>query len=269
MRYLPKAARATGALAIALVSMTTTSVSAFGADAEATNYAALGDSYASGVGTREYFEDSGDCLRSPKAYPQLWAESHSASSFKFAACSGAKTDDLNSKQLGSLSSSTSLVTVSIGGNDVGFSSVIQDCLFGDDSGCDNAVSEAEKKARNELPSKLESTYSKIASAAPNAKVVVLGYPRVNSLGDCGVPGYTETKRKRINAAADVLAEVISESASSAGFTFADTRDAFDGHGVCASSEWINGPSNPTRESFHPKTTGHSEGYLPTLNAVTG
>jgi len=40
-------------------------------EAAATSYVALGDSYTSGVGSREYYPDSGSCQRSPHAYPVL------------------------------------------------------------------------------------------------------------------------------------------------------------------------------------------------------
>ncbi|MDI2029386.1 SGNH/GDSL hydrolase family protein [Saccharopolyspora sp. TS4A08] len=235
----------------------------------AENYVALGDSYASGTGTRDYFEDSGDCLRSPKAYPQLWADEHGAAAFEFAACSGAVTDDVNADQLGSLSADTTLVTISIGGNDIGFVDVVTRCVAGTDEACDSAVSDATAKAHDELPAKLDTTYANIREAAPNAKVVVVGYPRLNEMGDCGVPFYTENKRQRINEGADELASVISDRASAAGFSFADPREAFAGHGVCSSDEWINGPSTPIQESFHPDVDGHANAYLPTLDSVTG
>ncbi|MFR9731741.1 SGNH/GDSL hydrolase family protein [Saccharopolyspora sp. MS10] len=241
---------------------------AFAAQADG-NYVAVGDSFASGTGTRDYFEDSGNCLRSPKAYPQLLADAQGAASFTFLACSGATTDDLNADQLGSIPSDATLITVQIGGNDIGFAGVIQNCLLGTDEICDGAVADGEAKARDELPAKLKSTYEGIRSAAPDAEVVVVGYPRINELGDCAIPGYTDAKRDRINAGADVLAEVISEEAESAGFDFADPRSAFDGHGVCGSPEWINGPSTPLQESFHPNVDGHSEGYLPVVQSVTG
>ncbi|MGW1679730.1 SGNH/GDSL hydrolase family protein [Saccharopolyspora sp. NPDC002376] len=257
-----------GAAAVVATASTMLAAPAFATSA-AENYAALGDSYASGVGSREYFDDSGDCLRSPKAYAQLWADSHDVANFDFAACSGAVTDDVNSNQLDKLSSDTTLVTISIGGNDVGFSSVIQDCLLGTNDKCDSAVAGGEDKARNELPAKLDATYANIREAAPNAKVVVLGYPRLNSLGSCGIPFFSDAKRQRINDGSDVLAGVISERAEAAGFTYADARDAFDGHGVCASEEWINGPSSPLVESFHPNVNGYANGYLPVLNAITG
>ena len=264
MRYLREAVCVTAAATMTLA----VAVPAFAAEA-APNYVALGDSYSSGVGSRDYFEDSGDCLRSPKSYAQLWADSHGAS-LTFNACSGATTDDVNSNQLTGLSGDTTLVTISVGGNDVGFSGVVQDCLLGSDGSCDDAVSAAEEKGRTELPGKLDTTYANIKQAAPNAEVVVLGYPRLNQpTGSCGIPGFSEAKRQRINAGADALAEIISDRASAAGFKFADPRDVFDGHGVCSGSEWINGPSNPLQESFHPNVSGYAEGYLPTLNAVTG
>src|SRR5262245_4734291 len=82
-------------------------------------YVALGDSYSSGVGTRVFYKESGSCYRSPEAYgPKIAAARGYALSFQ--ACSGATTTEVNSKQLGTLSSSTSLVTITIGGNDAGF-----------------------------------------------------------------------------------------------------------------------------------------------------
>jgi lysophospholipase L1-like esterase len=83
--------------------------------APAVNYVALGDSYASGVGAGSV---SGSCGQSPNAYPALWATASSPASFKFAACSGATTSDVISSQLSSLSSSTTLVSMTIGGNDL-------------------------------------------------------------------------------------------------------------------------------------------------------
>ena len=253
------------AAAVALAG-TVTAAPALASSAEsAENYAALGDSYSSGVGTREYFDDSGDCLRGPKAYPQLWADANSPASFEFVACSGATTEEVSANQLGALDAETSLVTITVGGNDIGFTDVIQDCLLSDDAGCSGAVDAAEARMREELPGKLATTYGDISAGAPNATVVVLGYPRLNELGSCDIPGYTEAKRQRINDAADVLSEVTAAAADDAGFTYSDVRTAFDGHGVCGESEWINGPSNPLQESFHPNTDGHAQGYLAALS----
>lgn len=242
----------------------TVPASAAPADRAGDNYVALGDSYASGVGTREYFDDSGDCRRGPHAYPQLYADAAGVDDFAFAACSGAVTGDVDAEQVDALDEATTLVTVSVGGNDVGFADVLQSCLLGGDDGCDEVVTEAEELVRSELPDKLDGTYQAIRDAAPDAEVVVLGYPKLTEPGDCGVPGFSEAKRERINAGGEVLADVLRERAEAAGFTFADPAAQFDGHGVCGEEEWVNGPSSPLVESFHPNVEGHSAGYLPVL-----
>src|SRR6202023_3454593 len=77
------------------------------ASAAASQYVDLGDSYASGVGTRVFYSESGSCKRSPEAYgPKVSAAKGYTLSFQ--ACSGAKTTDVNANQLGTLSSSTAL-----------------------------------------------------------------------------------------------------------------------------------------------------------------
>jgi len=76
--------------------------------ASAASYTALGDSYSSGVGTRSFYNDGTECKRSPLAYPAKVAADRKLT-LTFAACSGAKTSDVLSKQLGSLNSSTAEV----------------------------------------------------------------------------------------------------------------------------------------------------------------
>lgn len=142
----------------------------------ATGYVALGDSYSSGVGAGSYISSSGDCLRSTKAYPYLWAAAHSPSSFDFTACSGARTGDVLANQLGPLSSSTGLVSLSIGGNDAGFADVMTTCVLQSDSGCLSRIATAKAYVDSTLPGQLDSVYSAISSKAPAAHVVVLGYP---------------------------------------------------------------------------------------------
>ncbi|HTX60662.1 MAG TPA: GDSL-type esterase/lipase family protein, partial [Verrucomicrobiae bacterium] len=98
------------------------------AAASASQYVALGDSYSAGVGTRVFYEESGECDRSPDAYPPKIASKHSYT-LNFEACSGAKTGEVIEKQLGKLTSSTALVTITIGGNDAGFSNVMLNCAL--------------------------------------------------------------------------------------------------------------------------------------------
>ncbi|MER7035504.1 SGNH/GDSL hydrolase family protein, partial [Streptomyces albidoflavus] len=151
------------------------------ASAAGANYVALGDSYSSGVGAGSYTSESGDCKRSTKSYPYLWAAANAPYSFTSVACSGATTSSVASGQLGALSASTTLVSVTAGGNDVGFADVMQTCVLQSEATCVSRVNTAVSQAQNTLPGKLDSLYSGIHARAPQAHVVVLGYPRFYKL----------------------------------------------------------------------------------------
>ncbi|GAA4037233.1 SGNH family lipase [Allokutzneria multivorans] len=262
-------AKAIFAVAAAAISLSIVAAApAIAAPKAAENYVALGDSFDSGVGTRTYDSSSGDCRRSPVAYAPLWAKANSPASFKFLACSGARTADVQN-QADQLSASTSLISLSAGGNDIGFASVLTSCQLGSDQSCFDKVAEAVNQARTTLPGRLDATYSKVKSKAPSAKVVVFNYPRLFDLGSCGLGGLSKAKRERLNQAADTLSGIISGRVSAAGFRFADIRDRFNGHGICSSSEWLNGLSWPINESYHPNTNGHSQGYLAAFKAAIG
>ncbi|MDT4894251.1 MAG: hypothetical protein QOE97_3286 [Pseudonocardiales bacterium] len=246
-------------------------VAATPAAAAGSRYVALGDSYSSGVGSGSYTSASGNCLRSTLAYSQLWANSHAPASYVSVACSGAKTTDVNANQLSALNSSTTLVSITVGGNDVGFSQVMQDCVvYGTDT-CVAEVNAAEADARANLPGKLDGTYNGVRSRSPSAKVIVLSYPRFyHDLWYC--VGLSSTSRNKINEGADVLDGVIQQAAARHGFVFADVRSRFAaGHEICdGSASWLHSVewSNLT-ESYHPTATGQSQGYLPTFAAVAG
>jgi lysophospholipase L1-like esterase len=240
------------------------------ANAAAVNYVALGDSYASGVGSGSYTSESGSCLRSTLAYSQLWANAHAPASYRSVACSGAKTTDVNANQLSALSSSTTLVSITIGGNDVGFSGVMEDCVLYSTDTCVSEVNAAENTARTQLPGWLDTTYNGIHSRSPNARVVVVDYPRFyHDLWYC--IGLSSTDRNKINEGADVLDGVISAAAARHGFQFADVRSAFaNGHEICDSGSWLHSIdwSNIT-QSYHPTASGQSGGYLPAFTAKAG
>ncbi|TDB84925.1 SGNH/GDSL hydrolase family protein [Actinomadura sp. KC216] len=232
------------------------------ASAAATNYVALGDSYSSGTGAGSYDPDSGACKRSANAYAKLWAAANNAS-LKFAACSGATTTTVISGQLGSLSSSTTLVTITVGGNDAGFSDVMQTCVLKSDSTCQSRVAQAETYMKDTLPGRLDSVYSKIRAKSPSARVVVLGYPRLYKIVNVCV-GLSNTKRTALNRAADTLDGVVAKAAGRAGFTWSDVRDEFNGHELCSGDDWLNAVTIPIESSYHPTARGHRLGYLPAL-----
>ncbi|WP_069631670.1 SGNH/GDSL hydrolase family protein, partial [Streptomyces griseus] len=187
--------------------------------AAAGGYAALGDSYSSGVGAGSYLSDSGDCRRSTNAYPYLWQAANSPASFDFVACSGATTSSVASSQLGVLNASTSLVSVTAGGNDVGFADVMQDCVLSNEATCINSVNNAVSQMNSTLPGSLDALYDGIRARAPQAQVVVLGYPRFYQLSGSCVAGLSEAERTAINNASDVLNDVIAKRSADAGFTF--------------------------------------------------
>lgn len=234
------------------------------AQAASGGYVALGDSYSSGVGAGSYISDSGNCKRSTKAYPELWEAAHDPSSYTFAACSGATTGDVKSDQLGSLSSGTSLVSITVGGNDVGFSSVMTTCVTKSDSACKAAVDDAEAKMENTLPGALDSVYDAIHGKAPNAHVVVLGYPLLYHITSSYCPGLSRTKHEALNGGADKLDDTIKQAATDHGFTFSDVRDEFDGHELCTGDGWLHSVTYPIESSYHPTAKGHKNGYLPAL-----
>ncbi|MBC2903326.1 SGNH/GDSL hydrolase family protein [Streptomyces cupreus] len=230
-------------------------------------YVALGDSYASGVGAGSYISSSGDCKRSTKAHPYLWAAANSPSSFAFTACSGARTGDVLANQMSPLNSSTALVSISVGGNDAGFADVMTTCVLQSDSSCISRINTAKAYVDSTLPGKLDSVYSAIRSKAPSAHVVVLGYPRFYKLGQSCL-GLSETKRKAINDAADYLDAAVARRAAAHSFTFGDVRTTFTGHEICSGSSWLHSVNwFNIGESYHPTAAGQSGGYLPVLNSA--
>lgn len=248
------------ALAVALTTLFTL-LGAGQAQAAAGPYTALGDSYSSGVGTRTYYADSGSCYRSPKAYP-VQVAARLGAPLTFAACSGARVPDVLN-QLGSLTASTALVTVSVGGNDAGFADVITQCALPWPWTCTTDINNANNYIRNTLPGALNNLYNQIRTRAPNARVVVVGYPRLFNGEECNVGArISPSEQAALNATADLLATTIAGRAAAYGFRFVDVRSAFTGHAVCDDVEWLNGLSNPVLESYHPNAVGHTSGYTP-------
>jgi lysophospholipase L1-like esterase len=231
------------------------------AAAAAGSYVALGDSYSSGTGTRTYLPDGTSCQRSVYAYPSLIASSKGYA-LNFRACSGATTTNVAQLQLDALNAGTAYVSITVGGNDAGFSSVLTECAKPAwMSNCNGAIDRAQSVINYTLPARLTSLYSSIRSRAAQARIVVVGYPRLFNGTDCNAgTWFSATEMARLNSTADMLNTAISTAAKGAGFAFSDPTIAFLGHAVCSSTEWINGLSYPTSESYHPNRLGHSAGY---------
>ncbi|WP_245536935.1 SGNH/GDSL hydrolase family protein [Thermomonospora curvata] len=218
----------------------------------------MGDSYSSGTGAGNYTDIL--CTRSANAYPALWAAANPGTTFRFVACGGAQIPDVRRNQLSALSTSTTLVSISIGGNDAGFASTMLRCQLLTTLACRRAVEEGRDYVENQLPGELDALYAEIRRRAPQAKVVVLGYPYLYETGGICL-SMNATKRQILKEGADVLNNVIAAAAHRAGFTFGDARPAFAGHGICASDPWIDSGN------IHPTAKGHRLGYLPVLTGA--
>ncbi|MGH3149825.1 MAG: SGNH/GDSL hydrolase family protein [Streptosporangiaceae bacterium] len=256
------------AIVISTVSAGLASASAASA-ASGVHYVALGDSYSSGVGGGDYISASGSCERSENAYPEQWAGAHSPATFVSVACSGATTADVLSSQVSALGTSTTLVSITIGGNDAGFSSVIETCVLSSTTSCLNAVAKAEAFVASQLPARLDSTLAAIRTHAPNARVVVLSYPDLYDLSKSSTCiGLSTKDRTALNGGADALDGALATAAKGYGDTFADVRSQFAGHEICDSGRWLNSVDIfALSSSYHPTAAGQEQGYLPVFSAA--
>lgn len=238
------------------------------AGADPSEYVALGDSYSSGLGTGAYRDDGTSCRRSEHAFPALVARRRGLR-LHLRACSGATVREVRRSQLAVLSRSTALVTISVGGNDAGFTRVLTECAKPRWLGhCGRALDAARAVIDRVLPGALAVLYATIRSRAPGARVVVVGYPRLFGGEDCNAGTFFSAReRERILRTGDRLNRVLALAAAARGFGFVDPTPVFAGHAVCERPAWLNGLSFPLRESFHPNRAGHARGYAPLVNAV--
>ncbi|MFG2086024.1 MULTISPECIES: SGNH/GDSL hydrolase family protein [unclassified Spirillospora] len=249
------------------------------------SYVALGDSYSSGVGAEASVADHNPldrCHRTSKAYYHEVSKAFRfAKGSAFWACSGATTADVlkgrggEPPQIGRIGPDTSLVTLSIGGNDVGFSKVLAGCVVKlpwskDCTRQGEDVAGRMAELRTSLPALLD----KITAKAPRARVIVMGYPKAFSEVS-GVDGdnITVSDQRWLNARAYDLGRLIRQSALEAdakiaarngrgSVEFADAYSAFAGHEVGSSDPYMNGLAlnlsalEAEPRSYHPTAAGH-------------
>ena len=260
--FSSRAARA--ALVSLLFGLTTAAAPAI---ASADDYVALGDSFSSGVGTNSYTLSS-SCRRGVYAYPWLVAQQRPNTSLTFVACSGATTANVMSSQIQSVTAGTDIVTMTIGGNDIGFSNLIVQCTLGS---CSSALDSTRASLGAVLGPRLDTVYAAIRSRTMTATVVVVGYPRMFSSAGCfGTLGISSTERTKANQLADALDQLTGARAAAAGLTYRSAIAPFTGHAVCSGSAWLNGLNLfNTVESYHPNRNGNSLGYAPLVRSVVG
>jgi len=238
--------------ALALVASLVVGVTtASAAPRQPVEYDALGDSYASGYGVPPYEA----CGRSQSAYAVQLDGRMKIDLDDFVACAGATTASLVAGgQLNALDDDTDLVTISIGGNDIGWSTAVVACLGGTDAQCAGGLAATSGRVTTVLPGLLDSVYSQVSARAPEAHVVVTGYPRLFSPEYGVFLAASAPEQEALNDGADLLNGVIAEAAAEHGFQFVDVTKRFLGHGVNAPDAWVLGPFDPG--AFHPNTAGY-------------
>jgi lysophospholipase L1-like esterase len=245
------------------------------ADAAPTvSYVALGDSYSSGLGAGSYISSSGSCDRSTNAYPEQWAAANSPASFVSVACAGATTSDVIGSQVSALSAATTLVSITIGGNDAGFSGVMETCVLRSTSSCLSAVTAAKSIVTSQLPARLTSTLQAIRQRAPSARIVLLGYPDLYDLSTSGTCiGLSTQDRTALNSGADALDTALQAAVTRAAdpaIVYADVRGQFAPHEICDADRWLHSVDLfAISSSYHPTASGQKLGYQPVFSRSTG
>lgn len=250
------------AAAAAAVVLASTAIAPAAADNDMPNrgrYTALGDSFAAGAGLTP-LRRSGDALRSSEAYPVLLAGG--ANRVTFLAESGATVDDVLA-QVATMPESARQVTVTVGGNDVGFVDVLMSCAGGLQTVSCQAALQRAFVASRELPEELGLLLAAIRERAPQATVYVTGYPQLFQLsptGACttldlaGFP-YDPAAVQTIDNAALGLNQIIEGTVTATalatldrGLIYVDVTDEFAGRGACSPDGYIAPPA------FVPGTT---------------
>ncbi|MFI0168223.1 SGNH/GDSL hydrolase family protein [Streptomyces sp. NPDC017095] len=260
----------------ALVAAATPPAAAHPAGPGGTGYAALGDSYTSGPGIPAQVDPG--CARSDHNYPSLVAARLKPAAFTDVSCGGATTAEMwraqgaNPPQLDALGRRTGLVTVQIGGNDVGFGPIIATCarLAAQDPAGNPCQRSYTAGGRDRLALAVVQTAPKIdrvlravRARAPHARVLVVGYPDLLPEDGSGcfpqVPfaqqdfAYLRDTEKRLNLMLRLVAAVNRAE-------YVDTYRPTAGHDMCRSPEvrWIEPlrPDSPAAPA-HPNALGEA------------
>lgn len=285
------------ALAGSLLAVATPSAGAAG---DPGPYVALGDSYAAGAGVPG--QSAGLCLRSDHNYGHLVAAALSTASYTDVTCSAAKIKDItgsqydaiikvNDPQINALTADTRLITLGIGGNDLGSSGlgigeVIATCIGGavvnpTGTPCKDVYAHGHwvwswstfswswQYGTDDLVGRIDGaapaladTLQQIHAKAPNARVLLVGYPSVlpDNAADCaGRQPVTVGDVAYLHGILDRLNGMLAATAAANGATYVDTATRTRGHDVCSDDRWIEGalpaprpsPSTPTPPASRP------------------
>ncbi|WP_051388616.1 SGNH/GDSL hydrolase family protein [Arthrobacter sp. 35W] len=239
------------------------------ASAKSIKYTSLGDSYAAGYGAGS---EAGPCQRSAQAYSVVGAAALGLQFRGNLGCFGATTAVVQASQVPSLDPAANVVTVTVGGNDVGSGAVAASCLPDPATvGCQAALQNA-AVAMGELPGRLTALIVSIRGQAKHARILVAGYPHLfepAAMTALQFPAPVVQASTAVNAATDQLNAVVAGTAAANRAGFVDVAGIFAGHGYPSTAQWINFDlANPTLPgSLHPNALGQGSGYAVAVEAA--
>lgn len=251
-------------------------------------YTAMGDSYSSGEGNPPYdvgTDASDGCHRSNAAFGRQFAVGQSGigtTGIQHIACSGATINNLlttgtgqngEQPQITQMFPGSKLVTVTIGGNDIGFASVLTNCLANPTTTCTTKYNSDNSSnlytAIDNLKPKLIAAYQAMQKQAPAAKIVAVTYPEIFQPGTTctGILNLPVPDVDFLNDVGLYLDDTIMDAAKAAGINVMDERYAFLGHQLCSTDPWVYQlPTSFTAGTsvfdssawFHPNVAGQGQ-----------
>ncbi len=273
--YLVRGIAAAALLAAALTPWSVGSLSA-----STGRYVSLGDSYTAGPLIPKLVGSPAGCARSSHNYPSLVAAAIAPSSFRDVSCQGADTTDMaypesvplgtNPPEFSALTTGTSLVTVQIGGNDINFINIVINCTalsflnpFGSPckSHYTSGGTDQLAKAVAQTGPKVAGVLKGIHKRAPNARVLLVGYPVLLPVSGNGCWPLVPIAHGDVSYLRGIetkLNKMLATEAASNGASYVDTYTVSVGHDVCQSpgKKWVEGlvPTSPAAP-FHPNAAG--------------
>lgn len=242
-----------------------------GSEASA-HYVALGSSFAAGLGLGPRAPGSPVVSqRSLNGYPQILARMLDFPSFTDMTSSGATLRNVLRggqmfmvSQVRAIGPETSLVTLTAGGNDIGYVGDIMLTALRNRGGFMGALIGALRKSAMPVAQRdfaglatlFRATLTEIRRRAPDARIVVVTYPAIIPEGlACPELGLTQDEADLMRAVGDRLAQVTRDAVREAGATLVDMALLSTGHEVCGPDPWVNGPKPQTGSAFHPNLAG--------------
>ena len=234
-------------------------------------YVALGSSFAAGAGLGPLVKGSPMlCARSVNGYPQRLARMRDLSIIDMS-CGGAVTKHLlrggqffQGPQVRVITPETRLVTITVGGNDVGYVGDLS-LLAGRRSGGTfggllrllwSGPEPMAERGFDRFEAKLSDTLADIRRRSPQVRIVVATYPTLlPPSGTCDAIGLGEQEADMMRAVGDALAEATRRAAAANGATVVDMHRLGADHHACSATPWTTGWKKAGAAPFHPTQAG--------------